>query len=490
MATRKLITPLNPEIYTGERAIFMGNIQLDQLIKLDKLGRYQEMTLDISLSAFEVFKRLYPDCENIFLLESLGEDGKYNRYSYIGFDPLFVISAKNNQIMIKNKVHRVGNPYAVLSALSTFFDKKAIGRSLPAGRQGYIGGLVGYFSHEATKYFEKAYAGYENHDFPDFEFGFFIDGLRFDKKTKKCTYFCYGKSRIEKIMKLINHSGKLDSFIFKNIQSNKSEKEHKQMVLAAKKYIMAGNIFQSVLSIKTIYKILGDKRRLYAVLRQINPSPYMIYFKFGQREVITASPELLIRVKGREIEHFGTLAGTIRKGSSSREDEELAEKLKKDKKEMAEHMMLVDLARNDMGKICEFGSIKVDKLATVKKYSHVQHLYSEIRGRLGVKENAFSALAACFPAGTLTGAPKIEAMKIISKLEGESRGPYGGVGGYFSMNGDCMLAITIRSIFINGEQAYTQTGSGIVLDSKPSKEYEEILNKQKAMEEALREAQG
>lgn len=458
---------------------------METIIPKIKLGKYQEEKINISLSAFEVFKRLYPDCENIFLLESLGEEGKYNRYSYIGFDPLFIISAKNNRIMIKNKVYKVSNPYDVFSSFSKLFDKKATGESLPAGRQGYCGGLVGYFSHEATKYFEKAYAGYENQDFADFEFGFYLDGLRFDKKTRKCTYFYYGKSRMGKVMSLINQTGKLDSFIFKIIHSNKSKEEHQKMVLAAKEHILAGDIFQAVLSIKTFYKILGDKRRLYAVLRQINPSPYMIYFKFGQKEIITASPELLIRVKGRDLEHFGTLAGTIRKGIDDREDEELAEKLKKDEKEMAEHMMLVDLARNDVGRICEFGSIRVDKMATVKKYSHVQHLYSEIRGKLGEKENVFSALAACFPAGTLTGAPKIEAMKIISQLEGESRGPYGGVGGYFSLSGDCMLAITIRSIFINGEQAYTQTGSGIVLDSVPKKEYQEIVNKQKAMEKAL-----
>ncbi len=466
---------------------------MDNLLPIIKLGRYQEVTLDISLSAFEVFKRLYPYCENIYLLESLGEEGKYNRFSYVGFDPLFVITAKNNQIIVKNRVYKVGNPYEVLSTFSKLFDKKANGRCLPAlpgrqagGRQGYVGGLVGFLSHEATKYFEKAYVGHENHDFPDFEFGFYIDGLRFDKKTKKCTYFYYGKSRMVKVMKLINHSGKLDSFIFNKTSSNKSKQDHQKMVLTAKKHILKGNIFQAVLSIKTIYKILGDKRRLYAVLRQINPSPYMFYFKFGQREIITASPELLIRVKGKEIEHFGTLAGTIRKGIDEKEDEKLAKKLQKDEKETAEHMMLVDLARNDLGRICKYSSIKVDKLATVKKYSHVQHLYSEIKGKLKEKENSFSALAVCFPAGTLTGAPKIEAMKIISELEKESRGPYGGVGGYFSMNGDCMLAITIRSIFINGEKAYTQTGSGIVLDSKPKKEFQEIVIKQKAMEEALK----
>lgn len=451
---------------------------MDKFIPKIKFGKYSEKNIDISLSAFEVFKRLYPHGENVFLLESLGKEGKYNRYSYVGFDPLFIISAKNNEIRINNQIKKVSNPYTVLSGISSVFDKKGKG-------VGYKGGLVGYFSHEATKYFEKAFKGYENSDYPDFEFGFYLDGLRFDKKTKKCIYFCYGKSRIKKITALINSSGKLDSFIFKNIGVNKNKDEHGKMVLTAKEHIVAGDIFQAVLSVKTNYKILGDKRRIYAVLRQINPSPYMIYFKFGLREVITASPELLIRVKGKDIEHFGTLAGTIKKGKNEKEDEKLAQKLKADEKEMAEHMMLVDLARNDVGRICEFGTITVANIATVKKYSHVQHLYSEIRGKLKKGENAFSALGACFPAGTLTGAPKIEAMKIISRLEGAPRGPYGGVGGFFSISGDCMLAIAIRSIFINGERAYTQTGSGIVLDSNPEKEFQEIINKQKAMEEAL-----
>lgn len=452
---------------------------MEKIIPKIKLGKYHEENINISLSAFEVFKRFYPYCDNVFLLESLGDEGKYNRYSYVGFNPLFVISAKGGEMTINNVTYKVVNPYTVLSSFSAFFGKKA-------KMEGYQGGLVGYFSHEATKYFEKAFTGYENHEFPDFEFGFYLDGLRFDKKTKKCTYFYYGKSRKKKVITLMDKSGKLSSFIYKKTGVSRNQKEHKKMVLVAKKHIMAGDIFQSVLSIKTDYKILGDKRRLYAVLRQINPSPYMFYFKFGQREIITASPELLIRVKGEKIEHFGTLAGTIRKGVDDKEDEKLAMQLKKDKKEMAEHMMLVDLARNDMGRICAFGSINIDQMATVKKYSHVQHLYSEIRGKLGEKENAFSALAACFPAGTLSGAPKIEAMKIIARLEEHPRGPYGGVGGFFSISGDCMLAITIRSIFINGEFAYTQTGSGIVLDSIPKKEFQEIVNKQKAMEEALK----
>jgi anthranilate synthase component 1 len=214
----------------------------------------------------------------------------------------------------------------------------------------------------------------------------------------------------------------------------------------------------------------------------------MFYLKFGEKEIISASPELLIQVKNQDIEHFGTLAGTIRRGRNKVEDGELKRKLQTDKKELAEHMMLVDLARNDLGKVCQFGTVSANNIASIKQYSHVQHLFTEVKGRLKEGENCFSALSACFPAGTLTGAPKIEAMKIISSLEGEVRGPYGGVGGYFSLNGEAMFAIAIRSLFINGNEAYTQTGSGIVMDSTAEKEYQEIVNKQKAMELAFKKA--
>ena len=242
------------------------------------------------------------------------------------------------------------------------------------------------------------------------------------------------------------------------------------------------------MSERTDYQVNGDTKRIYAILRQVNPSPYMIYLKNGKREIISASPELLIRTKGKYIEHFGTLAGTISRGETISEDNLLKETLLNDEKELAEHYMLVDLARNDVGKVAKFGTIKVDKLATVKKFSKVFHLYSEIRGELSDGKNAFDALAACFPAGTLTGAPKVEAMKIIKNLEGNNRGPYGGVAGYFSLNGDSMFAIIIRSLFVRGNFAYTQTGSGIVLDSTPRAEFNEIINKQKGMEEALRQA--
>lgn len=449
-----------------------------------KLGPYREEPVPIRMSAFEAFKRMYPFCKSMFLLESLGEDlpagrqGKYNRFSYVGFDPLSHIVAKNGELFIDGRLVKTDNPYKYLSIHFSKLSKKQ-------KKEGFTGGLVGYISYEGTRYFEPAFSPLPSGSFPDFEFGLFGDGLMFDKKTGMITYFHYGTNRMQKILSLLHGSGELGMFEYKTLSRSKSKDEHRAMVEEAIRRIQAGDIFQVVLSNRTHYKIAGDIRRLYAVLRQVNPSPYMFFFKFKDRSVIAASPELLIRVKGREVEHFGTLAGTIRRGETEALDETLAKTLLRDVKERAEHMMLVDLARNDVGKLCEFGSVRVDKLYSVKKFSHVQHIYSEIRGRLRKDQNAFSALAACFPAGTISGAPKIEAMKIINKLEGQPRGPYGGVGGYISFSGDSMFALTIRSIFSVGDAAYTQTGSGIVLDSKADLEYQEIANKQRAMEEAL-----
>lgn len=439
------------------------------------LGKYQEESMDIPMSAFEAFKRLYGSFATLFLLESLGEEGKFNRYSYVGFDPIFLITAKGKSLTINDKTHHAENPYSELFTLGKFHENES----------DFSGGLVGYISHEGTQYFEKAFIPKSGGEFSDFSFGFYLDGLKFDKKTKKCIYFHHGKSRLNTILPLLNGSGKLGVFSCQKKDILLKEK-YKTLFKRAKEEIEKGNIFQVVLSLRSNYHLLGDKRRLYASLRMINPSPYMSYLKFGDQEILSASPELLIRIKDRNLEHFGTLAGTIKRGKTHDEDTLFATKLQTNEKEKAEHMMLVDLARNDVGKVSEFGSVRVEKLASVKKFSHVQHLYSEIRGTLMKAENLFSALSACFPAGTLTGAPKVEAMKLINELEKYARGPYGGVIGFASLSGEAMFAISIRSIFIHGASAYTQTGSGIVLDSTLDGEFQEIAIKQKAMEEALR----
>lgn len=451
---------------------------MENIFQKLNIANYQEEELDLNISAFEVFKRLYPHYRDLFLLESLGEEGRFNRYSYVGAAPEAVLTAVGREMIINGKLRIEGDPFDYL-------------RQLPVSKpttQGFRGGLVGNFSYEATRYFEAGFSGFENSDFPEFCFGLYLDGFIFDKKGRKCRYFHYGRPRLNEFMKLINKTGGiLERFSYQALRKP-DRKKHFKMVRLAIEEIKKGNIFQVVLAEKSSYRVNGDFRRIYAALRQVNPSPYMIYLKFDNREIISASPELLLRVKGKDIEHFGTLAGTIERGKDGDEDRRLEKRLREDSKEQAEHLMLVDLARNDVGRIARFGTVTVEKLASVKKFPHVQHLFSEIRGKLAKDKNFFDALAACFPAGTLTGAPKIEAMKIIKELEGEARGPYGGVAGYFSLNGEAMLAILIRSLFIRGKLAVTETGSGIVLDSKADKEFQEIMNKQKGMEETLRKA--
>lgn len=444
-----------------------------------KIGKYQSQKLPFSISAFELFKRMYPHAQNCFLLESLGEEGKYNRYSYIGFNPEFVVSAKGNTLMCDGKSETYDNPYFVLAQyMRQKFKKSDFGTK-------YCGGLVGYVSYEGTAYFEDAFGGFEQREFHDFQFGFYTDGIVYDKKTKTCSYFHHGKNRIQNVYSFLHGSGHLERCSVKTIGQNKKESEHTKMVLQAKEHIKRGDIFQVVLSVKTQYQILGDIRKIYAVLRKENPAPYMTFLRFKDQHVITASPELLISTKGKDLTHLGTLAGTIHRGANKKEDDVLAYALQHNEKEMAEHMMLVDLARSDVGKICTFGSVKVNELAHVKHFSHVSHLHSEVKGELTLENDCFSALPACFPAGTVSGAPKVEAMKILKQLEGEARGPYAGVAGYISLTGNSMFAIAIRSLFISGEMGFTQTGSGIVADSDPHKEYIEITNKQKAMEATL-----
>lgn len=255
-----------------------------------------------------------------------------------------------------------------------------------------------------------------------------------------------------------------------------SREQHAEAVLKVKQDIAAGRIFQCEVGFKSRYRLQGDCINIYEALREVNPSPQMYYLRFGDERLIGASPELLFRLRQGEMETY-PLAGTTRRGRDAQEDTQLARALLNDPKEIAEHNMLVDLHRNDIGRVARFGTVKVRSLMDVKRFSHVQHISSEIVGILAESEDMFSALASNFPAGTLTGAPKIEAMKIIDELEPDGRGPYGGAVGTFSFNGDCTFAIPIRSVFAKGEEAYVQTCGGNVYDSDVDAEYEEIQRK-------------
>ncbi|MGQ9587559.1 MAG: anthranilate synthase component I family protein, partial [Thermoplasmata archaeon] len=266
--------------------------------------------------------------------------------------------------------------------------------------------------------------------------------------------------------------------------SNTSRAEYEKMVLEAKERILDGEIFQVVLSRRTDFRVRGDPLAMYTALRALNPSPYLFYLDFGQQQLLGSSPEMLVRLEGSKLT-TRPLAGTRPRSADPEEDEKLKVDMLLDEKERAEHLMLVDLHRNDMGRVSKFGSVKVTELMSVEKFSHVQHIVSNIESELRSDCDGFDALRSCFPAGTVTGAPKIRAMEIIGELERSPRGPYGGAVGYFDFTGNMDFAITIRSIVVSGNRASLQAGAGIVADSVPEREFAETEHKMGAMLQAI-----
>jgi len=272
----------------------------------------------------------------------------------------------------------------------------------------------------------------------------------------------------------------IERFSPSSTKSNMSREEFENGVIKAKEYIREGEIFQVVISRRLTGKYEGDPLQFYKILREINPSPYMFYLDFGETKVAGSSPEMLVRLRDEELT-LRPLAGTRPRGMDAEEDEKLKLNMLLDAKERAEHIMLVDLGRNDLGRVAEYGSVKVDELCSVEKYSHVQHIVSNITAKLRKDKNAFDVLRATFPAGTVSGAPKIRAMEIIEELEKNKRGPYAGAVGYFDFSGNLDFAITIRTMFALGNKAYFQAGAGIVADSVPEREFYETEHKLRAL---------
>ncbi len=423
---------------------------------------------------FELFSKIEQEFDTCFIFESLGEEGKFSRYSIIGFDPEHTISAKKKNLIIDDVIYPVDNPYL---ALRTIMPDQTFGHN-------YAGGLVGYLSYEAVNYFEPSVNVKVHAKFPQFMFGFYTDGLILDKVTNELTYFYSSKDRNEIVKKVLKSKLKKQSLDVKFIREGISKNEHTRIVEEVKENIREGKTFQCEVGFKTEYKITGDALTIYKRLRKVNPSPFMYYVKFKNKKIIGASPELLFSLRNGEMT-TKPLAGTIKRGNNEQEDQILARTLLKDPKEIAEHNMLVDLHRNDMGRVSRFGTVKVRDLMSVKKFSHVQHISSEIVGILNSNEDMFSALSSNFPMGTVSGTPKVETIKIIDANEPEARGPYGGGVGHFGFNGDCTFALALRSLFISDTYAYAQTSGGIVYDSVPDKEYQEIQNKLAAMRKVL-----
>ncbi len=437
--------------------------------------KVQTKNITTELDALELFEQLVEGNENCFLLETLEDKDQpqTSHQSYLGIAPKRVFTARDGRLDVDGKHIDTTNPYFEL--------RKYIetDRTLDAG---YIGGLVGYFSHEGISYLEPTLQFEYERLFPDFQFAEYTDGIVY-APNKPIQYFYQEDDRSEQY--LIGEVSTHNDLRIDYKSSDKEEKQHYEMVEKARTDIQNGRVFQVVLANKYSYQYSGQLLKLYRELRNVNPSPFMFFMKFGDYITLGASPELLAHTKPNGDVYLEALAGTIRRGSNETQDKELADELLADEKEVAEHSMLVDLARNDVGRISEIGSVTIDNLMYVKRLSHVQHICSIVRGMLKPGKDMFDSLAASFPAGTLSGAPKIEAIKMIAELEDAERGPYGGTIGYFSYNGDSMHAVNIRSISAIKNQLFVHSGSGIVYDSNAEREFEEIGEKKAAMDRAM-----
>jgi anthranilate synthase component 1 len=447
---------------------------------VDTFGKTQAevIPLDLSENQFQIYNKISRNYSHSFLFESLTGPEVLAETSVMGFDPKIILKGYSDKVEIiengSTKIINTNDPFSEL--------QKLLGKSDDQSYR-YLGGAVGVVNYDAIRLVENIP---DTHDSiqPLMEFGIYDDGILYDNLHKKLFYFYNNENRFDKL-KMDNDT--FGEFHSSDVIPNMDEEKYSSIVNKAKKLIHDGDIFQVVLSRKFVFDVTGDNLTLYKTLRKLNPSPYMYHLKQGEKTIIGASPEMLVRITGDKVETF-PIAGTRKITDDEEKNKQLSDELITDEKELAEHTMLVDLGRNDIGRVCKYGTVHPESLMQIKRFSHVQHIVSHIVGNLAPKNDMFDAFQAVFPAGTVSGAPKVRAMEIIDELESESRGPYAGAVGYFSYNGCCDFAIAIRSIFINGNKGFVQSGAGIVSDSIAKNEFKETEHKAGAMLQALKEA--
>jgi len=446
-----------------------------------------------------------------FLLESVEGEEKICRFSFLGFKPICSFKSKGKKIYFKERKMRCfltkKDPCSEL--------KKIMGRYRVAPKENlrFFGGFVGYLGYDVVRFYEPV--GEDLPDSLDTYDSYFIlpkfliifdhlkrqievlsfvvfegaPGERALSRTKLGEVYRKERKILERLCKKITTSHKLPDLSFKTsklkIKSNFKKKDFLDAVKTVKKYIKEGEVIQTVLSQRFSAGFKADPFTVYRYLRILNPSPYMFYLNFGKTKIAGASPEMLLRCEHKELT-TRPIAGTRKRGEDKSEDLRLQKSLLNDPKERAEHIMLVDLARNDLGRIAEKATVNISKFMSVERFSHVMHIVSEVRAKLAHKENIFSSLISCFPAGTGSGAPKVRAMQIINELESQKRGIYAGSVGYFSFTRSIDTCIIIRTIVFKDKKAYIQAGAGIVADSVPENEHQEIVNKAKAQMVALK----
>ncbi|TCN24893.1 anthranilate synthase component I [Mesobacillus foraminis] len=426
-----------------------------------------------------------------FLLESSLKHENSGRFSFIGADPVYELKGHRGEVLVKGPDGEETKQGKFMDILKNYLPESGPMLDIP-----FIGGAVGYIGYDIIRDYEEI--GPENNDplnMPEAHLMIFDEVIVFDHLKQKV--FIVGIqlpeiNRDELKEKLNKRKGELrkqadyqkdDAFELSEFESNLSKQEFEDLVIKAKEYIVAGDIFQVVLSRRLEANAKGNPFSFYRKLRVKNPSPYMYYLDYGDYSIAGASPESLVKARGAEI-LTNPIAGTRPRGKTPEEDMELEKELLNDEKELAEHRMLVDLGRNDLGRICKIGTVTLEKFMKIERYQHVMHIVSEVSGQLEDGRTGPEGLASCLPAGTVSGAPKIRAMQIINDLEKHKRGVYSGAIGYISACGNMDFALAIRTMVIKDSKAYIQAGAGIVYDSDPSKEYEETAHKLRALMEA------
>lgn len=459
----------------------------------------KEIMADIK-TPMEVLKILKNVSTHCYMLESVENQEKWGRYTFLGFEPTMEITCMNGKMTVKGEkemVQDVAHPGEVIKSILEEYKSPKI-EGLPS----FTGGLVGYFSYDYVKYSvpKLNLDAKDEEGFKDVDLMLFDKIIAFDNLKQKIIVIVNAKTErieqeyekankeIDRIIDLIKNGkpieivpGRLKSDYRRLFEKDK----YCEIIEKAKRYIYEGDIFQVVLSNRLDADFEGSLLNAYRYLRTTNPSPYMFYFSSDDIEVAGASPETLVKLENG-VAHTFPLAGTRPRGKDKAEDDRLEKELLADEKELAEHNMLVDLGRNDLGKISKFGTVEVEKYKSIERYSHVMHIGSTVRGEIREDKYALDAVDAILPAGTLSGAPKIRAMEIINELENNKRGIYGGAIGYIDFTGNLDTAIAIRIAFKKNGKVFVRSGAGIVADSVPEKEYEECINKAKAVMNALK----
>src|SRR2546425_7024482 len=465
----------------------------------------KEIVADL-LTPVSAFLKIAEHADYAFLLESVEGGEHVGRYSFLGKDPFLILRAHGGTTTVERagKVTESGQPFIdTLRRLMADFRSPFV-PDLPR----FTGGAVGYLGYGAASWFEPVLGdlgtgadGSDQAGFMLFDTVLAFDHVQHriliianaritaDDDLESLYQFACAKIQFleHELERSLSHAPAAAAPGIE-VRSNYTREKYEEQVRTAKEYIAAGDIYQVVLSQRFEARVGADPFMVYRALRHVNPSPYMYFIRMGGVSIVGSSPEMLVRVEGSRVETH-PIAGTRRRGRDEEEDLRLAEELKRNEKERAEHVMLVDLGRNDVGRVCEYGSVRVPQFMGLERFSHVMHLTSIVEGRLASDRDRFDALVSCFPAGTVSGAPKVRAMQIIKELEPSGRGLYAGAVGYLDFAGNLDFCIAIRTVIMSAGKAYVQAGAGIVIDSNPTAEFEETRDKARALVQALELAQ-